>query len=396
MDAKAFHPARSAYDHLLFLAKSNDIARARIEEVLDTVGLTEVAHQSAGKYSLGMGQRLGIASALLGIPVYFSSTSPSTASIPRASAGPAPAAGPGRRRADRVRLQPPDQRDGIDRRAVGRDRPGHPDRRDERQRVHRPERARRRAGGHADDRHLPGRTPRCRRRRTVELDGSILATGCPRRRSASWPPTASSPCTSSPRSGLAGGRLHGTDPRCGRVPTHPRPGLAASGSPGRTTDRLRPVEPVHRPNGRESVMTISSVSPHRRSRVTVNRGPVRGPWRPADSQVVRAELTKSVRSVRPPGRCWPRWSAPAGHGPGHHSFHRQRAGVPARLRLDQSVLDRAGHRITRHRSAGRARHHRRIRQRDHPLLAGRHAPAPLFLAAKALVIGAVSLVVGEV
>jgi ABC-2 type transport system ATP-binding protein len=68
LDAKAFHPARSAYKHLSFLAQSNDIPRARIEEVLDIVGLTEVAHQRAGKYSLGMGQRLGIAGALLGDP----------------------------------------------------------------------------------------------------------------------------------------------------------------------------------------------------------------------------------------------------------------------------------------------------------------------------------------
>jgi ABC-2 type transport system ATP-binding protein len=68
LDAKAFHPARSAYDHLLFLAKSNDIPRSRIEEVLDLVGLSDVARQKAGKYSLGMGQRLGIASALLGDP----------------------------------------------------------------------------------------------------------------------------------------------------------------------------------------------------------------------------------------------------------------------------------------------------------------------------------------
>jgi ABC-2 type transport system ATP-binding protein len=68
LDAKAYHPARTAYDHLLFLAKSNDIPRARIDEVLDIVGLTEVAHKRAGKYSLGMGQRLGIATALLGDP----------------------------------------------------------------------------------------------------------------------------------------------------------------------------------------------------------------------------------------------------------------------------------------------------------------------------------------
>jgi ABC-2 type transport system ATP-binding protein len=68
LDAKAYHPARTAYDHLGFLAKSNDIPRARIDEVLDVVGLTEVAHKRAGKFSLGMGQRLGIATALLGDP----------------------------------------------------------------------------------------------------------------------------------------------------------------------------------------------------------------------------------------------------------------------------------------------------------------------------------------
>jgi ABC-2 type transport system ATP-binding protein len=68
LDAKAYHPARTAYDHLLFLARSNDIPRTRIDEVLDIVGLTEVARKRAGKYSLGMGQRLGIATALLGDP----------------------------------------------------------------------------------------------------------------------------------------------------------------------------------------------------------------------------------------------------------------------------------------------------------------------------------------
>ena len=68
LDAKAFHPGRSAYDHLWGLALTNGIPRARIDEVLDMVELTEVAHQRAGKYSLGMGQRLGIAAALLGDP----------------------------------------------------------------------------------------------------------------------------------------------------------------------------------------------------------------------------------------------------------------------------------------------------------------------------------------
>jgi ABC-2 type transport system ATP-binding protein len=68
LDAKAFHPARSAYSHLRYLAASNGLPQRRIDEVLDTVGLTAVANRRAGKYSLGMGQRLGIASALLGDP----------------------------------------------------------------------------------------------------------------------------------------------------------------------------------------------------------------------------------------------------------------------------------------------------------------------------------------
>jgi ABC-2 type transport system ATP-binding protein len=68
LDAKAFHPGRTARQHLRYLAKSNDIPAARIDEVLDIVGLTSVAEKRAGKFSLGMGQRLGIAGALLGDP----------------------------------------------------------------------------------------------------------------------------------------------------------------------------------------------------------------------------------------------------------------------------------------------------------------------------------------
>ena len=68
LDAKAFHPGRSAYKHLRFLARTNDISLRRVDEVLDVVGLTSAAHQRAGKFSLGMGQRLGIAAALLGDP----------------------------------------------------------------------------------------------------------------------------------------------------------------------------------------------------------------------------------------------------------------------------------------------------------------------------------------
>jgi ABC-2 type transport system ATP-binding protein len=68
LDAKAFHPGRSAADHLKYLAQTNNIAPSRIDQVLDTVGLTSVAGKRAGKFSLGMGQRLGIAGALLGDP----------------------------------------------------------------------------------------------------------------------------------------------------------------------------------------------------------------------------------------------------------------------------------------------------------------------------------------
>ncbi|MFF4589664.1 ABC transporter ATP-binding protein [Streptomyces sp. NPDC001388] len=68
LDAKAVHGGRSAFSHLLCLAQSNGIPRSRVHEVLDTVGLTAVARKKAKGFSLGMGQRLGIAGALLGDP----------------------------------------------------------------------------------------------------------------------------------------------------------------------------------------------------------------------------------------------------------------------------------------------------------------------------------------
>ncbi|GAA1526160.1 ABC transporter ATP-binding protein [Streptomyces albidochromogenes] len=68
LDAKAMHGGRSAYNHLLCLAQSNGIPRSRVSEVLETVGLTSVARKRAKGFSLGMGQRLGIAGALLGDP----------------------------------------------------------------------------------------------------------------------------------------------------------------------------------------------------------------------------------------------------------------------------------------------------------------------------------------
>jgi ABC-2 type transport system ATP-binding protein len=68
LDAKAVHPSRTARNHLRALAASNDIAGDRVDEVLELVGLTKVANKRAGQFSLGMGQRLGIAGALLGDP----------------------------------------------------------------------------------------------------------------------------------------------------------------------------------------------------------------------------------------------------------------------------------------------------------------------------------------
>ncbi len=68
LEAKAIHPGRSARAHLKMLAQTNHLPNSRVDEMINLVGLTEVANKRAGKFSLGMGQRLGIAAALLGDP----------------------------------------------------------------------------------------------------------------------------------------------------------------------------------------------------------------------------------------------------------------------------------------------------------------------------------------
>jgi ABC-2 type transport system ATP-binding protein len=68
LDAKAVHGGRSAYNHLLCLAQTNNLPKKRVDEVLDLVGLSEVARKRSKGFSLGMSQRLGIAATMLGDP----------------------------------------------------------------------------------------------------------------------------------------------------------------------------------------------------------------------------------------------------------------------------------------------------------------------------------------
>jgi ABC-2 type transport system ATP-binding protein len=101
LDAKAFHPGRSARNHLRWLAQANDIPPGRVDTVLDLVGLTAVADRRAGKFSLGMDSGSASPVPCWEIPACCSWTSRSTASTRRASAGSATCCVTWRRKAGR-------------------------------------------------------------------------------------------------------------------------------------------------------------------------------------------------------------------------------------------------------------------------------------------------------
>ena len=150
LEARAIHTGRSAYNHLLALAQTHGIPRSRVDEVIELVGLQDVARKRVGAFSLGMGQRLGIAAALLGDPKTLILDEPSNGLDPegirwirnllRSLAA---------RGQDGARLVAPDERDEHDGRLARRRRPRAPDRRHDRRGLRPARRRRRRARAHA-------------------------------------------------------------------------------------------------------------------------------------------------------------------------------------------------------------------------------------------------------
>ena len=130
LEARSVHTGRSAYNHLLALAQTHGIPKRRVQKLIDLVGLHEVARKRAGQFSLGMGQRLGIATALLGDPATLLLDEPVNGLDPEGIHWMRqPPERPRRRGSDGVRLVAPDERDGADRRPSDRDRARPPDRR---------------------------------------------------------------------------------------------------------------------------------------------------------------------------------------------------------------------------------------------------------------------------
>ena len=124
LDATALHAGRTAWAHLWSIAQANGITKQRVTEVLGLTGLESVARRRVGGFSLGMKQRLGIAAALLGDPPVLMFDEPVNGLDPEGiGLDPRVLPGAGRRRPHRPGLQPPDERDGADRRPPGHHRP---------------------------------------------------------------------------------------------------------------------------------------------------------------------------------------------------------------------------------------------------------------------------------
>jgi ABC-type transporter Mla maintaining outer membrane lipid asymmetry ATPase subunit MlaF len=149
LEARAIHTGRSAYNHLLALAQTHGIGARRVDEVIDLVGLREVARKRVGGFSLGMGQRLGIAAALLGDPetlIRRARERPRSRGHPL---DPHAAAGSCRGGPDDLRLVPPDERDVADGRPADRRGTRTADREHDGRRLHPPGFERGGAGAHA-------------------------------------------------------------------------------------------------------------------------------------------------------------------------------------------------------------------------------------------------------
>ena len=149
LDARSVHPGLSARSNLLALARTAGIGRRRVDEVIELAGLGEVAGARAGGFSLGMGQRLGVAAALLGQPQTVVLDEPVNGLDPdgvrwiRLLLKSLAAEG-----RHGLRVLAPDERDGADRDPAGRAGPRQAHQRGQRRGFHRPRHHRRGAGPH--------------------------------------------------------------------------------------------------------------------------------------------------------------------------------------------------------------------------------------------------------
>ena len=222
LEAKAVHTGRSARNHLLALAQSNGISRKRVDQVIDIVGLQQVAGTRVGGFSLGMGQRLGVASALLGNPADGRARRTCQRTGPRRRALDAHhAQGPGRRRAHRLRVLPSHERNGPNRNPSGCRRPRPADRRHHRHGVHRPGVASRRHRPHSRDRPLAGAAASPGHHRHRRPTGRAGDRRTDRRTHRHHRLAAPDPHLRTDRpTGLPGRSIHDPDQRLRRIPFH--------------------------------------------------------------------------------------------------------------------------------------------------------------------------------